>query len=299
MRPNPSLVTTARRTATPLTGGGSRTKASKPPLRILTAYAHPDDESFGPAALLAAYARRGAIVHGLFATRGECGRTGPGPKPPPEHLAALRERDLRQAAAVIGFAGVELLDYRDGTLERVPPAELEARILDALRRHRAEVILTFGPGGITGHPDHIAVHRAATAAFHRARAEQLGVRELYYQATADRAELAPGLETQPDARPNTWIDVGETRRVQPEALRLHGRHVVDARERAAELRDSPPSVAALYRAWPPVPPGATVTAFLEHADGPRERGGGQAGPLHQSSETRVRTRPAPHRVAGG
>jgi hypothetical protein len=111
----------------------------------------------------------------------------------------------------------------------------------------------------------------------RARAERLGESELYYQAAMERTELAPGLGGLPDARPNTWIDVSRARRARPEALRLHGRHVADARERASELQDDPPTEAPLHRAWPTGPPGATVRAFLKQEERSHERGGRSAG----------------------
>ncbi|MDP9356324.1 MAG: PIG-L family deacetylase [Chloroflexota bacterium] len=87
---------------------------------------------------------------------------------------------MRLAAAAIGYAGVELLDYPDGGLAALPAGELEAVVFAAIERHRPQVVLTFGPAGITRHPDHLAVHRARTAAFDRALAAGLGVRELYY-----------------------------------------------------------------------------------------------------------------------
>lgn len=233
------------------------------PMRILAVYAHPDDESFGPSAVLAKYAREGARIYGVFATRGEHGNSDLKPAPSPEALGRLRERDLRDAAAVIGFHGLEILGYEDGTLARIPEPELEARLMAAIRRDLPEVMLTFGPGGITGHPDHLAIHRAATAAFDRALAEGLGVRELYYDAVGPDTARQMGLENLADGRPNTWIDVSESCPVKIEALRLHGRHVLDAREMAERLEREPQPVAPLYRAWPNVAIEEKVTGFLQ------------------------------------
>jgi LmbE family N-acetylglucosaminyl deacetylase len=230
-------------------------------MRILVVYAHPDDESFGPAAVLAKYAREGAKVYGLIATRGEHGSTDLQPRPSPRELARLRERDLREAAAIIGFTRLDILSYEDGTLEAVPMKELEEHILDAIRRYHPRVVLTFGPGGITRHPDHLAIHRAAVAAFCRALAEGLGVRELYYDAVPPERAREMGLEGVPDGQPNTFIDVSETLPVKIAALRLHGRHIVDAREMAERLEREPQTVATLYRAWPVVKPGERLTGF--------------------------------------
>ena len=233
-------------------------------MRILVVYAHPDDESFGPSAVLAKYARQGAKIYGLVATRGEHGNTDLTPKPSPEELGRLRERDLRDAAAVIGFTHLEILGYEDGTLGEVPLREFEEQILAAIRRYHPKVMITFGPAGITRHPDHLAIHRAAVAAFYRALAEGLGVRELYYDAVPPERAREMGLEGLPAGHPNTFVDVSETYPVKIAALRLHGRHIVDAREMAERLEREPQMVATLYRAWPEVNAGERVTGFLQN-----------------------------------
>ncbi|HEX5414287.1 MAG TPA: PIG-L family deacetylase, partial [Chloroflexota bacterium] len=103
-------------------------------LRILVVFAHPDDESFGPAALLAKYAREGAAVFGLFFTPGQFGQTDTLPKPSPAELGRLRTQDLIDATRIIGFQGVDVLDYLDGSLARVPIPRLEADVLTAFQR---------------------------------------------------------------------------------------------------------------------------------------------------------------------
>src|SRR5579871_5155094 len=107
-------------------------------MRILTVHAHPDDESFGPAAMLAKYAAAGAHIHGLFFTRGEHGQSSVTPPPPPRELAALREQDLRDAAAIIGFTAIEVKDYEDGSLAALPPGVLTAQVREALERLRPD-----------------------------------------------------------------------------------------------------------------------------------------------------------------
>lgn len=244
-------------------------------MRILTVYAHPDDEAFGPAAVLARYAREGAEVHGLCATRGEHGQPLPSMQPPPSpaEMGRLREEDLRAATRLIGYRDVALLAYEDGTLEAVPPVVLEAHVLDALRAFQPQVVLTFGPGGITRHPDHLAIHRATTAAFHRARAEGLPVRALFYDAVPPERAAEMGLLDVPDGQPNTWIAVAETMPVKLEALRLHARHVLDAADMAERLASLPPEQTAratFHRAWPEVPEGVTMAGLL---DGEHDRSG--------------------------
>ncbi len=234
---------------------------------ILTVYAHPDDESFGPAAVLAGSAREGAAIHGVWLTRGEGGETHLEPPPSPEELARLREEDVRLAAAAIGYAGVELLDYPDGGLAALPAGELEAVIFAAIERHRPQIVLTFGPAGITRHPDHLAVHRATTTAFDRTLAVGLGVRELYYDAVPAERAAQMAITTEPDGQPNTLIDIGETLPVKLAAMRAHARHMKDARERLAQLEREPQPFTTLFRARPPVPAGMMVTGWLQERHG--------------------------------
>jgi LmbE family N-acetylglucosaminyl deacetylase len=131
--------------------------------------AHPDDESLGFGGTLAKYARDGVEVFLLTATRGDGGRFRGHPRGDPEHpgraaLAAIREAELRSAAAVLGVSEVTLLDYEDQHLDAASPSQAIAHIARELRRVRPDVVLTFGPDGGYGHPDHIAISQFATAA---------------------------------------------------------------------------------------------------------------------------------------
>ena len=238
-------------------------RADGEPTRILCVFAHPDDEAFGPSAALAKEARRGARIFGLFFTHGQQGQPVPELTVTPEELGRLREQDLREVCNAIGFAEIQILDYMDGTLDRVPQSELETHVAAAIRAHRPQVVVTFGPGGITRHPDHVAVSRATAAVFHQARAEGLGVRELYFDAIPPERARDMGIADEPDGNPNALIDVADTAELKVAVLKMHGRHVLDARERAEQLEKTPPTVGIFHRAWPPVPPGVAVHAFLE------------------------------------
>jgi len=137
--------------------------------RLMAVLAHPDDESLGFGGTLAKYASDGADVFLLTATRGDGGRyrdcrPGDPCHPGPQALARIRETELRAAASVLGVRELSLLDYRDQGLDRVNPSEAVAAIVGHLRRIRPDVVVTFGPDGAYGHPDHIAICQLATAA---------------------------------------------------------------------------------------------------------------------------------------
>jgi LmbE family N-acetylglucosaminyl deacetylase len=137
----------------------------KAPLRLLCVLAHPDDESLGCGGTLAKYGAEGVETYVLCATRGERGRFGDvEPRPEPETVGRAREAELRAAAGLLGVRGVDFLGYVDADLDQAPPSEAVARIARHIRRIRPHVVITFGPDGGYGHPDHIAISQFATAA---------------------------------------------------------------------------------------------------------------------------------------
>ena len=154
--------------------------------KLLAVLAHPDDESLGVGGTLAKYAAEGVDVFLVTATRGDGGRfrghrPGDEKHPGPLALANIRETELRAAAAMLGVREVSLLGYQDRQLDRADPREVVGRIAAHVRRLRPEVVLTFGPDGGYGHPDHIAISQFTTAAI-VAAADAEPVSKLYYIA---------------------------------------------------------------------------------------------------------------------
>jgi LmbE family N-acetylglucosaminyl deacetylase len=136
---------------------------------LLAVLAHPDDESLGVGGTLAKYAAEGVDVFLITATRGEGGRfrghrCGDERHPGPLALGNIRKAELRAAAAELGVREVSLLDYRDQHLDCARPREAIGRIATHLRALRPDVVVTFGPDGAYGHPDHIAISQFTTAA---------------------------------------------------------------------------------------------------------------------------------------
>jgi LmbE family N-acetylglucosaminyl deacetylase len=169
-------------------------------LKLMCILAHPDDESLGTGGTLAKYAAEGVETYLVTATRGERGWTGePGAYPGSRALGTLREAELREAATTLGLRHVDFLDYVDGELDQADPTEAVARIACHIRRVRPHVVITFGPDGAYGHPDHIAISQLTTTAVVYAAGESglagqapHRVTKLYYMATS--AELATAYE---------------------------------------------------------------------------------------------------------
>ncbi len=148
-----------------------------PDLGILASYAHPDDEQ-GVTGTLRILMDQGARAAILCATRGEVGEIADPSLATPETLGQVREQELRRAAAVVGISEVYFMDYRDsgmdGTAENKDPRafvnanedEAVGQIVKVIRQFKPTVIVTFDETGGYGHPDHLAIHRWTTKAFH-------------------------------------------------------------------------------------------------------------------------------------
>jgi len=131
---------------------------------ILSVWAHPDDESYSCAGIMAAAVRAGRRVVCVTATRGELGSTDPARWPAGPELAAVRTEELAACLAEIGVTEHHWLDYPDGGCADVDPAEPVARIRAIAAELQPDAVLTFGPDGGTYHPDHMAVSSWATEA---------------------------------------------------------------------------------------------------------------------------------------
>ncbi len=143
------------------------------PRRILAVFAHPDDESFASGGTLAFLASRGAEIRLVTATRGE---RGAGPDPGAigrTDLAALRERELRTACIILGIAPPVFLGLPDGSVRDAGGDALAERILAAAADFDPDLVVTFGPDGAYGHPDHVAIGQGASRAFERGLGRRL------------------------------------------------------------------------------------------------------------------------------
>jgi len=131
---------------------------------ILSIWAHPDDESYCCAGLMAAAVRAGRRVVCVTATRGELGTTDPDRWPPGVQLADVRTKELAACLGEIGVTEHIWLDYPDGGCDQISDETAVARLRSIVDAVRPDTVLTFGPDGGTYHPDHMAVSRWASAA---------------------------------------------------------------------------------------------------------------------------------------
>jgi len=134
---------------------------------ILGVWAHPDDETYLMAGLMADAVRRGERVVLVTATRGELGSFDE-ERWPTATLGKVRERELERCLEILGVNEHHWLDYRDGSVPDAPHDEGLAKVLAFVEDVQPMSVFTFGPDGMTGHADHKTVSAWTTEAFERA-----------------------------------------------------------------------------------------------------------------------------------
>ncbi len=194
---------------------------------ILSVWAHPDDEAFGPVGVLAQARAAGYRVVIITATHGERGDISPELEIEPEQLGSVRLEELHQACQAIGVDRSIVWDYPDGGLALANATELRDKIVEVLNAEHPEIVLTFGPDGIYGHPDHIAISIATTQAFaqYMALNPSSAQPRLYYQTVAPNSPTSinsASIGDFPHPLPaTTIIDVSEYAETKRAALDAH------------------------------------------------------------------------------
>lgn len=216
--------------------------------KLLFIFAHPDDESFACGGTIAKAVREGHEPALICATSGCKGRCGPFFFQTREELTAHREAELRQACAILGVSDLILLHYPDGYLREQDRTELAGKLADVIVERQPDIVVTFPPDGVTGHPDHIAISEAAEQAVLAAE-KRLPSDRLpsfyyasiphYYDHCADKG---------PDRRfPITGrVDIGEFRAAKGQALQAHRSQVFSVNRAYPGVMDGDLSVIGPY-----------------------------------------------------
>lgn len=243
--------------------------------RVACVFAHPDDDTYGVGGSLAIHADDVALT-AVLATSGDAGRIADPSLATREDLGRVREAEDEASWLALGLEpDLRFLRRPDGGLPALRD-ELASEVREILRETEPEVVVTFGPDGITGHEDHITVGAAATEAFHAERERGTpGLARLLHVAIAagdlerlNKLLRERGLEpmdpTQPfmprgvaDDAIGVRVDASSVYERKVEALRSH--------KTQAELEDLPfdlwPDLLATESfviAWPPGEPGSPV-----------------------------------------
>jgi LmbE family N-acetylglucosaminyl deacetylase len=187
---------------------------------LLAVFAHPDDETFRPGGTLVLLTRQGVEVHVLTLTHGEAGSCGEPPLCTPCELTGVRERELRCACAALGIRSLHLLEYQDGHLTEADPERVISAILTVIRQVHPQVLLSFGPDGLSDHPDHIIAGQWAAEIFQSTD----GIAALYTVAVPQSLAQSLGLSQVhpvPDEAIALSVDVSSVWETKLAAIHCH------------------------------------------------------------------------------
>jgi LmbE family N-acetylglucosaminyl deacetylase len=158
--------------------------------RVACVFAHPDDDTFGVGGSLALHAQDELELTVILATSGEAGRIADASLATRDVLGMVREAEDLASWRALGLEpDVRFLRHPDGGLGQLPRQGLVEQLRSIFEELAPEVVVTFGPDGITGHPDHVAIGAAATDAFDTATADGPGAFLLHVAIAARDLDL--------------------------------------------------------------------------------------------------------------
>jgi LmbE family N-acetylglucosaminyl deacetylase len=243
--------------------------------RLQVVVAHPDDETFACGSLLLGAAAAGAVTAVVCATRGEVGGTS-------EDLGAVRERELREAAAALGVGQVEVLGFTDSgmsgelradTLAGAPFEEVLTAVRAVVDAFRPDIMVTLDASD--SHRDHVRIRDATISA-----ARAAGVPRLYLtclprslmrrwvdhvrSARPDMEHLDADVAAlgTPDEEITTVIDVAEHLAARERAMALHASQTSPFEGLPDDLRRAFLATDHLRRVLPPWPGGSLETSLF-------------------------------------
>jgi LmbE family N-acetylglucosaminyl deacetylase len=207
------------------------------PDRFMVIAGHPDDADFGPAGTAACWIDAGSTGWLVCCTSGDAG--GEDPDADPLELSAVREREQRAAAEIIGYAGVSFLHMPDGAL--VNDLALREHLVREIRTFRPDAVLATDPtvifyrdGGVN-HTDHREAGLAAVDAVYPAARNPMAFPALARSGLA--AHRVRRLYLFWPNEPNVWVDIGSTLDRKIAALAAHVSQIREPDKLAVRMRD--------------------------------------------------------------
>jgi LmbE family N-acetylglucosaminyl deacetylase len=254
--------------------------------RLALVFAHPDDDSFGVAGSIAMHPDDLELLV-VLATSGEAGMIADPSLATRENLGEVREEESRASYRALGVKPEQhFLRYPDGRLKDIDPEPVVEKVTELLEAFRPDVVVTFGPEGVTKHDDHMYMSGVGTEAFHRARERGAsGFRRLYYVGIpASRIEAFREMQRQmgqepfdpeapfqprgvPDETVTVWVDSSPVWNEKHEALLSHATQRAEIDDIPEEVRPMVFGLETFVQAWPEPEPGSRLSDLFEGLPG--------------------------------
>lgn len=180
---------------------------------ILGIWAHPDDETFSMAGIMAAAANNGQKVVIVTATRGEAGVQDES-RWPANRLAEIRTKESDASLRILGVTDRYWLDYPDGNCMNINLEEAASRIVEIINKHQPNSVITFGPEGMTGHDDHKTASVWASVAIKSADSKAV-----IYHAMHTQSQYENMIEV--DKKLNVYFNIDKPPMCEPDTCDIH------------------------------------------------------------------------------
>lgn len=189
--------------------------------KVLIVTAHPDDLDFGCSGSIALWVRKGIEVAYVICTNGDQG--GEDPTVPREEMPKIRQKEQRDAGAVVGVSRITFLGYRDGWLE--PTIQLRKEIVRQIRIHKPDRLVIQSPERnwdrlFSSHPDHMAAGEAAIQAVYPDARNAFAFEELLKDEGLEPHRVRE-VWVMAARDPNHVVDITETIDLKIKALHAH------------------------------------------------------------------------------
>lgn len=158
-------------------------------MNILYIYPHPDDESFGPAQVMACQKRQGHEVHLLTLTRGGATKQRHKYGYSIEEMGRVRHREMLSVAAALDLSGMIVLDLPDSALKEMDPREIERIVERQIESVQPQVVVTYPVHGISGFHDHLVTHAVVKRVFTAMKERCLWLKRLAFVTLTEENAL--------------------------------------------------------------------------------------------------------------
>lgn len=206
--------------------------------KVLVVLAHPDDPEFFCGGTTARWVKAGHKISYCVVTCGDKGSKDLSITS--EELCAIRQREQRLAAKVLGVEEVIFLDYPDGYV--IPDIKLRKDITRVIRTVRPDIMITCDPqtlytqfGGLN-HPDHRAAGQAALDAVFPAARDHLNFPELWIDENLE-PHIVREVWVSGTLTPNTVLDVTDTWDIKIKALFEHKSQIGEPEKLVERLKN--------------------------------------------------------------
>jgi LmbE family N-acetylglucosaminyl deacetylase len=156
-------------------------------MRILYIFPHPDDESFGPAALMSKQRKEGHEVYLLTLTKGGATKQRHKYGYTIEEMGEVRFREMLEVKKVLDLSGMTVLDLPDSGLKEMYPGDIEKVIIEEIERLKPDVIVTYAVHGISGFHDHLVSHAVVKSVYEDLKKEDSNLKRLAFFTITEEA----------------------------------------------------------------------------------------------------------------